>query len=46
MDVVAARIFTTLYVYLGLIWLAVICTILWVTRRRKALLDGCAAGLL
>lgn len=44
MEIIAARSFNTLYIYLDIIWLVFFCSFLWATKRRLALIVGLAAG--
>jgi hypothetical protein len=46
MEIIAARSFNTLYIYLDLIWLVFFCVLLWTTKRRLALVVGLAAGVI
>ena len=46
MDFTVARTFNTLYIYLDITWLMIYLGILFITRRRLALLVGFAAGFL
>ena len=46
MEVVAARTFNTLYIWLDLAWLAVFAAVLLARRRYAALIAGLAAGVL
>jgi hypothetical protein len=46
MGISAARNFNLLYIGLDIIWLCLFLTLLWVTKRRTALIVGLAAGLL
>ena len=46
MEVIAARTFNTLYIYLDLIWLVIYAAILLTTKRRLALIAGIAGGII
>jgi hypothetical protein len=46
MEIIAARTFSSLYIYLDLIWLAAYVLILLFFKRRLALLAGLAAGVI
>jgi len=46
MEIIAARSFNFLYIYLDIIWLLFFCGLLWVTKRKLVLLVGLAAGLI
>jgi len=46
MEISAARTFNMLYIYLDLVWLCVFCALLWVTKKRLALVVGLAAGVI
>jgi hypothetical protein len=46
MQIVAARTLNSLYIYLDIIWLALFCSLLLVSKRRLALLVGLLAGIL
>ena len=46
MGISAARNFNLLYINLDIIWLCFFLTLLWVTKRRTALVVGLVAGLL
>lgn len=45
MEIIAARSFNTLYIYLDIIWLVFFCSLLWLTKRRSALFVGLIAGI-
>jgi hypothetical protein len=45
MEISATRSFNLLYIYLDLIWLCLFCGLLWVTKKRLALVVGLAAGI-
>ena len=46
MDIMAARSFNTLYVYLDIVWLLFFCALLWWMKKRTALVVGLAAGVI
>lgn len=46
MEVIAARTFNALYIYLDIIWLVIYAAILIFSKRRLALLAGIAGGLI
>ncbi len=45
MEIYAVRSFNSLYIYLDLAWLALFCSLLWITKRRTALVVGLFAGV-
>jgi hypothetical protein len=45
MEISATRSFNLLYIYLDLIWLLLFCGLLWVMKKRQALVVGLAAGV-
>jgi len=46
MELIAARTFNALYIYLDVIWLIIYALILVITKRRLAILAGIAGGLI
>ena len=46
MDILAARSFNTLYIFLDILWLVFFCMLLWITKRRLALVVGLVAGFI
>lgn len=46
MEILAIRNFNSLYIYLDLVWLVLFCVLLWITKRRTALVVGLLAGLI
>ena len=46
MEVIAARTFNSLYIYLDVIWLVIYIAVLVMSKRRLALLAGIAGGLI
>jgi hypothetical protein len=46
LEVIAARTFNSLYIYLDVIWLVIYTAILLITKRRLAIIAGIAGGLI